>query len=106
MHWGDGMLLKSYPSLERKLCDFLYPFPDLINCVIVKQKQVNKRVKKSTIRCHHNAIIKTVCTIITNYANLFKRFESRRIISILKKEILHTITLGQTELVYMLRNAG
>lgn len=35
-----------------------------------------------------------------------KRFESRRIISILKKEILHTITLGRTELVYMLRNAG
>ena len=55
-----GMLLKSYPSLERKLCDFLYPFPDLIHCVIVKQKQVNKRVKKSTFRRHHNAIIKTV----------------------------------------------
>ena len=55
-----GMLLKSYPSLERKLPDFLYPFPDLINCVIVKQKQVNKRVKKSTFRRHLNAIIKTV----------------------------------------------
>ena len=41
-----GMLLKSYPSLERKLCDFVYPFPDLINYVIVKQKQVNKRVQK------------------------------------------------------------